>query len=193
MKKQPEVTEQTKKNIMDAFWMLYLQKRIDKITVKEIMDRAGYNRGTFYVYYNDVYDVLAQLEKKILPAPTLSLDEAIKSHAHAGNDIRATLDGFIRLYEQHGEYYSVLLSENGDPYFSFQFKQWLRPVLELFLQGNGIPMDTEKIYAIEYMTSALMGILTLWFARKKDLSIERLMDMINELSTKGPLQVLLMG
>ncbi len=191
MKKQPEVTEQTKKNIMDAFWMIYLQKRIDKITVKEIMDKAGYNRGTFYVYYNDVYDVLAQLEQKILPK--LDFEEAIKSHKNAVNDIRATLDGFIKLYEEHGEYYSVLLSEKGDPYFAFQFKQWLRPVLELFLQGHGISMNIEKTYVIEYMVSALMGILTLWFARKKDLSIRRLMDIINELSTKGVLQVLLMG
>ena len=51
MKKQPQITEQTKDNLRSAFWTLYSSKPIDKITIKEITDLAGYNRGTFYLYY----------------------------------------------------------------------------------------------------------------------------------------------
>ena len=42
MNKQPEITMQTKRNLMDAFWQLYCKKRIEKITVKEITTRACY-------------------------------------------------------------------------------------------------------------------------------------------------------
>ena len=61
MKKQPEITVQTKQNLTDAFWQIYCTKRIDKITVRDITTKAGYNRGTFYEYFRDVYDVLEQI------------------------------------------------------------------------------------------------------------------------------------
>ena len=48
MAKRNEITSQTKQNFMDAFWTLYCDKRIEKITVKDITTRAGYNRSTFY-------------------------------------------------------------------------------------------------------------------------------------------------
>ena len=62
MKKQPQITEQTKANLRSAFWTLYTRKPIEKISIKEITDLAGYNRGTFYLYYNDVYDLFSQIE-----------------------------------------------------------------------------------------------------------------------------------
>ena len=55
MKKQPQVTEQTRANLREAFWNLYAERPIERISVREITDRAGYNRATFYLYYHDVY------------------------------------------------------------------------------------------------------------------------------------------
>ena len=46
MKKQPHITEQTKNNLRIAFWSLYAQKPIEKISIKEITELAGYNRET---------------------------------------------------------------------------------------------------------------------------------------------------
>jgi len=63
MKKQPELTAQTKENLIEAFWQIYCEKGLGKITVKEITAKAGYNRSTFYEYFTDVYDVLDQIEK----------------------------------------------------------------------------------------------------------------------------------
>ena len=57
MNKQPKVTEQTKKNIVQAFWKLFKEKSIEQITVKEISAIAGYNRSTFYVYFTSVRDI----------------------------------------------------------------------------------------------------------------------------------------
>lgn len=37
MSKRVEIKAQTKQNIIDSFWSLYCEKRIEKITVKDIM------------------------------------------------------------------------------------------------------------------------------------------------------------
>ena len=60
------MTEQTRANLTQAFWSLYLERPIEKITVREITERAGYNRATFYLYFRDVYDLFEQLEEDIL-------------------------------------------------------------------------------------------------------------------------------
>ena len=47
MKKQPEVTEATKRKFTDKFCELYEKKPIDRITVREITESLHYNRSTF--------------------------------------------------------------------------------------------------------------------------------------------------
>ena len=66
MKKQPEITAQTRERLIEAFWSLYREKKIEQITIKQITDLAGYHRSTFYEYFVDIYDVLNQLEDDLL-------------------------------------------------------------------------------------------------------------------------------
>ena len=41
MNKRPELTEQTRRNLRTAFWSLYTQKPLEKISVREITALAG--------------------------------------------------------------------------------------------------------------------------------------------------------
>ena len=70
MKKRPEKTEQTKADLKEAFWRLYADKPIEKITVGEVCKLAGYNRGTFYLHYRDLYEMLATIEASLLEGMT---------------------------------------------------------------------------------------------------------------------------
>jgi AcrR family transcriptional regulator len=82
----------TKQNLIDAFWALYCEKRIEKITVKEITQKAGYNRGTFYEYFTDIYDVLNQIEESLIP----TLDE-LPPITMADRNIGMPIDMFMKL------------------------------------------------------------------------------------------------
>jgi len=70
MNKQPEITEQTRKNIIMAFCKLYEEKPIEKISVKEIIALAGYNRSTFYEYFTDIYALLKFIEDDVIDIHT---------------------------------------------------------------------------------------------------------------------------
>ena len=50
----------TKENIIIDFWEIYREKSINKIIIKELMDKAGYHRSVFYTYFKDIYDLLEQ-------------------------------------------------------------------------------------------------------------------------------------
>jgi AcrR family transcriptional regulator len=180
MKKQPELTEQTKQNLIDAFWSLYCEKRIEKITVKEITQKAGYNRGTFYEYFTDVYDVLEQIEKSLIPAihelPPISIPN---------QNMGMPLDMFMALYEQNSKYYSVLLGDNGDPAFASKLKNSTKPVIkQVFLEKYNInPIEFD--FVLEFVLSAMIGIMSYWFKQDKILPAEDLVSLMYDLMENG--------
>ncbi|MEA4925663.1 MAG: TetR/AcrR family transcriptional regulator [Syntrophomonadaceae bacterium] len=56
----------TKKVLKESLAILLLKKNINNITIKELVDLADVNRGTFYLHYRDIYDMLAQIETEML-------------------------------------------------------------------------------------------------------------------------------
>ena len=75
--------EQTKENLVEAFWTLYKDKPLEKITVKEITDKAGYNRGTFYSYFKDTYEMQKYVRDSLLP------DEHRSEERRVGKECRS--------------------------------------------------------------------------------------------------------
>ncbi len=180
MKKQPEVTAQTRQNLIEAFWEIYTVKRIEKITVKEITAKAGYNRGTFYEYFTDIYQLLEEVEKDLIP----NVEELPAFSSLSGDSLGLPLDNFIQLYEKNHHYYSILLGEKGDPAFASKLKNQIKASLLLFF-ANKAESAIELDYTLEYVLSAMVGIMSYWFSQNQNIPKEQLMALIHSLSDQG--------
>ena len=66
MKNTDTRVQYTKARIHDALTELMAEKQFRSITVKELCDVAGINRGTFYLHYSSLRDVLAKIEEEAL-------------------------------------------------------------------------------------------------------------------------------
>ena len=55
----------TRHAIRETFLLLLKEKNIDKITVAELCRRADVGRGTFYLHYNDIYDLYNHIEAEV--------------------------------------------------------------------------------------------------------------------------------
>ena len=55
----------TKRSIAAAFLELRSKKELERITVKELCERAAVNKSTFYTHYQDLYDLADQLETQV--------------------------------------------------------------------------------------------------------------------------------
>lgn len=185
MKKNPEVMTKTKQDLIDAFWTLYCEKRIEKITVKEIAQKAGYNRSTFYEYFIDVYDVLEQIETSIIP----NINELPPTAALTGN-LGMPLDTFMDLYEQNAKYYSVLLGDNGDAAFASKLKNSIKPMLQETLKCQVKVSERALDFILEYILSAMIGIMSYWFKQGKALPNEELISLITEIMENGVVSIL---
>lgn len=176
MRKQPQVTEQTRANLTEAFWSLYLEKPIEKITIREITDRAGYNRATFYLYYHDVYDLFEQMESGILGQVRKLVDERLL--------LEDTLDfshhmGFIlELAQRFSTYMPKLLS--SDPSFSERLKEIIAPLLDRFILPSRNLSEDERHIVREFYASGVLSAITAWMAvePRDRLPIDRLIALI---------------
>lgn len=66
MRKTDARTLHTKARIKEVFLEQMKKKSFSKITVTELCKCANINRGTFYLHYVDLFDVLNELEEELL-------------------------------------------------------------------------------------------------------------------------------
>lgn len=178
MKHNSEITAQTRKNLMDAFWDLYCKKGIDKTSVREISDKAGYNRSTFYEYFTDVYGVLEQIEASVLPD--------IESHQNllTETDAQPFLRHLTEVYGQNKKYFVVLLGKKGDPSFREKLKDVYKALSRPHLQSLGAD-DLTLECMLEYATSAFLGVMTYCFTREENPDIEKMVWLLWDFMNDG--------
>lgn len=65
----------TKKLLKESFIELMSEKQIKDITVKDLTEHADLNRGTFYLHYLDIYDLLNQLEDEVIENVSMMIQD----------------------------------------------------------------------------------------------------------------------
>ena len=80
----------TKRELELALIRLLKKKSIHQITIKELSEEADITRATFYNYYNTPYEIIEQMQDKILASIQSIINET------TGGD---TYGFFIRLFE----------------------------------------------------------------------------------------------
>lgn len=184
MKKQPEITDKTRTAFLDAFCVLYKHKPVEKITVQEVSNLAGYNRSTFYQYFLDIYNLLEYLEEDVMGR----IKHFAKENGRSLNDAKgiplADVDRIARLFEAEGEHLSVLFGKSMDNRFSMQLKEIMFPLMKNEL---GIPADNVEItYIQEFFLSGIISTFMRWY-RYQDMPLKELADIVNKLVTGGVL------
>lgn len=176
----------TKQKIKDAFLELYKQKRIEKISIKEITEKAHINRGTFYVYYIDIYDLQEKVEDDAI--------EQIKKHALPV--IRALImNKKIDMEVLPKEFFygeqamlELFFGESAEIRTIKKLKKIMQEtVIEMFELQNGID-DLGKVklkYALEYVSSAQLGMMGYWFKNNMELPMEELGKIIERINQNG--------
>lgn len=181
MNRQPEITAQTKKEITQAFWQIYCRKPINKITVREIVTLAGYNHSTFYAHFLDVYDVLEQLENKLLP----DLNSPQAQNLIEKSDIRLSVEHCSDIYKRYNKYYVVLLGPKGDPAFREKLVSIFGEFIKKHLKQPSDVSNFELDCVVTYAASSLLAVLTFYYQSKEKPSAQGIINLIIDLMNHG--------
>ena len=83
-------TQMTKRLIRTALVELMEEKTLERITIKELCERADVNRTTFYLHYSDQRSVLNDLKEEVCRQTIAMIGEEDKTEA------------IIKLLQKHG-------------------------------------------------------------------------------------------
>lgn len=181
MKKQPEITETTRKLMLDTFWMVYQQKPIDRITIKDISDTAHVHRSTFYRYFTDIYDVLNQFEQKILDEISTTLENVHGNQeftdliSHAGTMVGALKEYAPAIYH--------LTSPNGDSRFRSKLREQMLLYFSRFAFSTEHSLEAE--YLFNFIFTNILANLNFWYEHREEYTLEQIVDFSKQLVSEG--------
>ena len=173
MKKQPEKTAMTRQAIVDAFWETAKLRGLHQVTISEITKRAGLNRGTFYVYFSDVEELLSTAENEIIQDLHENLTAIRRDAISVSDDNLKTISTrTVELFGKYDERLFLLLSKNGDPNFIDRIREEGHHLFQSFVNDAQTNPATE--YVIALITSAFTGLLQYWHDAGRRIPLDEL-------------------
>ena len=110
--------QKTLRGIREAFISISKEKRIDKITVKELCERALINKATFYAHYDNIEELIIEFEDEFIKDITGEIDFAELFFTNPEQFLlrmwqsyRNNPNGVFLLSGQRGRYVLTLLLE----------------------------------------------------------------------------------
>ena len=114
-KKQNQRIMLTKRLLANAFLQMLEDTPIHAISIRQLCEKAGINRTTFYNHYGSQYDLLEDMSSRFL-------DEIAGRLNKADVDDRESIQERVTLvlvyFEENRELSRLLLSNNIDPHFA---------------------------------------------------------------------------
>lgn len=120
MKNEDTRVQFTKRVLKDALLEILKNKPIGKVTIKELCEEAGLNRGTFYLHYNEPNDVLKEIESDFVREKLAFFDPYLK------NDNPDQLAKLFEAVLSNSELSLILFGHNGAPQFTERIKELVR-------------------------------------------------------------------
>ncbi len=130
---------------------------INKVSVRELCDRAELNRSTFYAHYQEPNDLLIEIETELLDAT----EEHLKKIG-AENEIGAHkyILSFLQYIRQNDKPFRALLIDSTDPEFRSRFMQ--QSIIQ-FVENLRIELPKElEQYIFSYILNGSTGIIIQW-------------------------------
>ena len=122
--KRPESrsVRRTKDKLRWGLAELLKQKPVKNIKVREIADLVDINRGTFYLYYKDIYDLVEQIETEMFE----DFNEIVRLKEANGAPPSPVMSDVFAFLAENADLCMVLMGPNGDLEFVNKLKDLVR-------------------------------------------------------------------
>ena len=113
----------TRRQLRECLITLLKEKKVQDITVRELTDMADLNRGTFYLHYKDVFDLLEKTEAELQE----DFNQLVCKHDAVDLKQRPSVifNEIYSLVYDNADLIEILLGENGDLNFVNRLKDKL--------------------------------------------------------------------
>lgn len=161
VKKIDRRIKKTKRLLREGLTRLIQTKSINDITVKELTDSIDINRGTFYLYYKDIYDMLDKVETEMMEEfNELLLSYSVETVVMEPVQV---LENILTFIADNADICVALLSKNGDIGFIKKLTQFLHEkCLQDWITLSHNVDETHFEYAYSYFIYGSVGLIETW-------------------------------
>ncbi len=152
----------TKKLLRQGLMELMREKSIKDISVRELTDKVDVNRGTFYLHYRDIYDMVEQIENEMIE----ELIKLLDIHHHQGlqsEPLPVLIDVFTFL-SKNTDIAAVFLGNHGDLFFADKIKDIVKEkfINEWLFKDFSSPKKENIEYFYAFIFAGCIGIYRSW-------------------------------
>ena len=174
----------TRRQLRECLITLLKEKKVQDITVRELTDMADLNRGTFYLHYKDVFDLLEKTEAELKE----DFNQLVCKHDAVDLKQRPSVifNEIYSLVYDNADLIEILLGENGDLNFVNRLKQLIREKclkdwMEVFRSGNAAAFDA----FFSFIVSGCIGLVQYWLQTGLKETPEQMAKLTEHIITKG--------
>ena len=173
----------TKRRLREGLLRLLEEKPINEISVKELTELVDVNRGTFYFHYQDIYDLLRDMEQDFFEnfdrtlsenSPVLDEDGFPVLDAEAAPYLHAVFS----FLDSNRSFCRIMLSPRGDMQFVELVKERVDRQCRYFWQLLAPGADEERrgIYTA-FLINGCIGLIREWVNDRRDMSVESISEL----------------
>ena len=145
--------------IRKAFTDLLAKKPIESISVKELCQAAGINRGTFYAHYRDLYDLRSHMEDELIA----DLQQALAPLMEGAPSPLEVTEGIFRCLRSNADACTVILGPYGDREFIHRLLEGARgPYLAGYTRYFAGASQRQLDYFYAFVSAGCIGLLERW-------------------------------
>lgn len=175
-------SKRTVEAIRNAFKQMICESDVSDITVKEIASRAGCNRKTFYLHYECIEELYAEMEESLS-------DQFIKCLEKNGFfseelSIRIFISSLSEFITSDFMLYRKLLVDTGYRFIFRAIKQRVKKHLTPLVNMNEHSM-LKLDMGVDYVGAGLMKLFAVWLDHINEISQQELCDLAHDLIRVG--------
>lgn len=151
----------TKNKLKEGMITLMRDKSLNEITVRELTELVDLNRGTFYLHYRDVFDMVEKIETEMAK----EIEQILETYSDeiTNHDPQPILEAIFTFLADNYELCQVLISKHGDIAFVEQLKELIKTqcIHKWEKIKNLTNPDLSELY-YSYIISGCLGIIEYW-------------------------------
>ena len=146
---------------------------VNRISVRELCQRAELNRSTFYSHYNEPKDLLDEIETQLLENTSEHLKK-IGQENNAG--AHKYILSFLSYIKENNNMFRPLLVDCADPEFRSAFMQ--QSVVQ-FIENLNITLQKDiEQYVYSYILNGSTGVIIQWIRSQYSVDAKLITDLL---------------
>jgi AcrR family transcriptional regulator len=170
--------------IIDAFFLVLKEKELEKITVSDIIKKAGIVRSTFYNHYENIPVLITAIEDRTIEDIFSLMETFSPKNDH---DICKAFFLTICDYTKKNPFLANLLrSPRGDAFFEKVIHMFHRYIMEVTQKTPQNQHTREEFsYLIACAIGSTIGVLHKWIHENFRVSMEVIADIMTQAFMSG--------